>query len=228
MTDNSPGLWICIDGPDFTGKGTQTVELIRRLIVSNEDNVVAYTHEPTRNARALKDKLKREKGDAYKDPQVTTHLYVDDRVENENAVIRPTLANGGIAVSNRFKYSTLAYQAAQGMNMDELIRMHKERGIGTPDITLILFMDDEDELRSRMARTGKTGDKFESDFDFQRKVAFNYRTLIDLAPSDPEFFGPIYAANKHPTASIWDVSDSIWEKIQPVYNAWSLKRDAPK
>ena len=225
MVNNSPGLWICLDGPDFTGKGTQTKELFTRLVSANEDNVITYTHEPTRDARAIKEKLKREKGDAYKGPMVMAELYIDNRAVNELQVVRPALLAGGIVISNRHKYSTLAYQLAQGVSLQELTRMHKERGIGTPDITFFLFLDNEKELRERMLRTGKTGDKFESDFEFQRKVATNYRHLAELAGEDLDFFGDIHSVNMHPGTGIHDISRSIWKNLEPVYNAWTKKRD---
>lgn len=223
--NNAPGLWICIDGPDFTGKGTQTTELIRRLIAVNEDNVVTYTHEPTRNARQIKEKLKRESGDAYKDPVLMSQLYTDDRVDNERFVIRPTLNAGGIVVSNRHKYSTLAYQQAQGVSLPELIAMHKVKGVGTPDITLFLFVDDYEELRSRMSRTGKTPDKFEGDFDFQKSVSTHYRVLAELAPTDPAFYGSIHSIGKHSRVSVHDIADVIWQKVESVYVRWAAYRD---
>ena len=225
MRLNSPGLWICIDGPDFTGKCTQCAKLIERLIFANEDNVITYTHEPTRDARIIKEKLRAEKGNAYKDPEVMAHLYIDNRQSNEKRVIRPALAAGGIGLSNRSKYATLAYQAAQGIEISELIKFHKERNIGTPDITFFLFVDDDEELRERMKRTGKTGDKFESDFDFQKLVAVNYERLAALAPTDPKFFGDIHPIKKYARASIYDISDSIWQKLEPVYKAWTEERD---
>ena len=224
MTSNSPGLWICIDGLDFTGKGTQTSELIRRLIATNEDNVITYTHEPTRDARKIKDKLKAERGDAYKDSRVMAELNIDDRANNEFHVIRPALRSGGVVVSNRHKYSTLAYQVAQGMDINELIKMHKDKEIGTPDISLLLFLDDEDAIRERMLRTGKSGDKFESDFEFQKKVADNYRKIVELAKDD-DFFGKVYPVHSDKGTSIFDVADCIWKSIRPCYDLWTKIRD---
>jgi len=223
---NSPGLWICIDGPDFTGKGTQTTELFKRLIMANEDNVVTYTHEPTRNAKAIKAKLKAEVGNAYGDPELMAKLYIQDRVDNERNVIRPALTAGGIVISNRHKYSTLAYQASQGVPIDELVTLHKEKRIGTPDITFFLFVGDHEELCERMARTGKTGDKFESDLAFQKLVAANYKRLVKIAKNDPEFYGNIYPIQKErPRSRIEDVADSIWQNLEPVYKAWTERRD---
>jgi len=225
MIDNSPGLWICIDGPDFTGKGTQSVELFRRLVVANEDNVVTYTHEPTRNARKIKQKLKEQQGDAYRDARVMAELYINDRRQNEDEVIRPALRSGGITISNRHKYSTIAYQAVQGVPMEELVATHKSKGIGTPDITFLLLLSDEAELQSRIVQTGKNPDKFEGDFNFQKAVGVRYRSFVGEGMTDPDFYGrivPIDTAGN----SIEKVSNLIWGRLEPIYTDWSRRRDS--
>ena len=45
------GLWICIDGADYTGKREQSVRLADELTRWHEDNDVLITHEPTFRAR---------------------------------------------------------------------------------------------------------------------------------------------------------------------------------
>ena len=66
-------------------------------------------------------------------------------------------------VSDRFKHSTIAYQSAQGMDIEHLIRLHQ--GMLVPDITFFVDVSSEIGL-SRMA--GEEG-KFEQE-DFQKVV----------------------------------------------------------
>ncbi len=211
------GLWICIDGPDFTGKGTQCGILISKLIEDREDNIIAYTHEPTAKAQEIKRKLKEEKGQAYKDPMVMAEFYIADRVLNEERIIRPILKDGGIVISNRHKYSTDAYQSSQGVDFETLTSLQKKMGVGTPHITVFLAIS-AGELSRRMRKSQKEPDKFESDLIFQHKVTGKYDSIARIVNTDRDYFGNIHVINAEGDPN--GVSKMIWAKIEPFYRNW--------
>ena len=91
----------------------------------------------------------------------------------EQEIIRPSLERGIIVVSNRHKYSTDAYQSAQGVPLEDLKKLQESKGVGTPDLTLFLDVDKEN-LRRRMQASGTKLDKFERSLEFQQKVAVQY------------------------------------------------------
>jgi dTMP kinase len=221
MGRNGNGLWICLEGGDFTGKRTQISLLFDKLTELDEDNVVVYTHEPTRKAREVKRKLKEERGDAYGNSEEMAELYIADRVSHERDVVNPILKSGGIVISNRHKYSTDAYQSAQGMDLEKLIRLQKKFGVGTPDVTFFLDISTEERIE-RMKYTGDKGDKFESDLMFQERVAEAYRNIFNIQSTDREYFGVIKIVDGN--AIPMHVGNNIWRDLRPVYNDWVQSR----
>ena len=220
--EEKKGLWICIEGADYTGKRTQCSLLFDKLTSLSEDNIIVYTHEPTARAKEIKRKLKEEKGEAYKDGLKMAELYIEDRVWNEKNVINPILNAGGIAISNRYKYSTDAYQSLQEIDLETLINAQKKFKIGTPHVTLFLDIN-EKELVERMKKTDKEPDKFESDLLFQRKVAEKYRAISRISSTDKEYFGDVKLvdANDKPE----EVFEKIWQAIGNLYEKWDKYND---
>jgi dTMP kinase len=217
MGRNGNGLWICIEGGDFTGKRTQISLLFDKLTELDEDNIVVYTHEPTRNAREVKRKLKDERGDAYGNSEEMAELYIADRVKNERDVINPILEAGGIVISNRGKYSTDAYQSSQGMDLEKLIKLQKKFGVRTPDVTVFLDISNEERIE-RMKYARDSGDKFESDLIFQEKVAEAYRNIFNIKSTDPEYFGDINLISGQGRPE--EVFNILWMQVKPYYNDW--------
>jgi len=192
------GLWICLDGPDFTGKKTQSILLAQKLLDLSEDNDVLLTHEPTKLAEEIKSKLSQE-SDPYSNAIQMTNLYIEDRYNHQQAIIYPALDNDIIVISNRHKYSTDAYQSAQGLNLKKTINMQKDKEIGTPDITILLSIS-RDNLESRMSKSSTDPDKFEKNLDFQSLVAQKYTEIAKLSKSDLFYFGNVreISANENP------------------------------
>ena len=213
------GLWICIDGADYTGKGEQTRRLASRLNELHEDNDVLLTHEPTRRAREIKRKL-REEPDAYSDGLKLAELYVDDRIQHEREVILPLLNIGGIVISNRHKYSTDAYQHAQRVPYYKLHELQQKRGVHTPDLTLFLEIDSPT-LIERMRSRNISADKFEGSREFQETVREKYRLLARLAPSDSSYFGIVHTLDGK--GSKESVEGKIFEVVNPVYEQWATQ-----
>tara|TARA_Y100000310_G_C20589010_1_gene766964 strand:+ start:252 stop:941 length:690 start_codon:yes stop_codon:yes gene_type:complete len=221
MGRNKPGLWICIEGGDFTGKRTQSSLLFDKLTELDEDNIVVYSHEPTRRAGEVKRKLKEERGDAYGDAEEMAELYIADRVWDEKNVIRPVLDAGGIVISNRHKYSTDAYQSAQGMDLEVLMRLQKKFRVGTPDVAVFLEIDGGERKR-RMKDAGDEGDKFESDMIFQERVADAYGKIFDIKSTDKEYFGDVYLVGGGGRPN--HIFNRVWKEIEPHYNNWVQER----
>jgi thymidylate kinase len=214
------GLWICLDGPDYTGKKTQVGLLFKTLIGWDEDNIVITTHEPTRRAREIKKALASDP-DPYTNGMQLLNLYTNDRVWDENEVIYPVVSIGGIAVSNRHKYSTDAFQPTQGIPLEVAIAMQKQKKIGTPDLTLFLLASPRvvaQRMRKEVDKTGKKLDKFERDLEFQIKVANQYRLLAKMAPKDPAYFGNIHIVNADLSPRV--VARDIARIVKPVYEKW--------
>lgn len=128
------GVLIAFEGIDGTGKTTQ-IELLAEVLRRRGLQVVT-TREPTdgqygRKIRAL-----------YKDRQSVTPeeelaLFLDDRREHVAQVIAPALARGQVVLTDRYYYSTAAYQGAAGHDPQKIIAAN-ELFAPVPDMVIML------------------------------------------------------------------------------------------
>lgn len=109
------GVFICIEGLDASGKTTHARRLVRNLRKRGFDAI--YTTEPSRGKIGRfvrKHILQRKK----RVPSVVEALFFAlDRVDHVEKRIKPALEEGKIVVSDRYVYSSLAYQGAAGLDL---------------------------------------------------------------------------------------------------------------
>ena len=96
-------------------------------------------------------------------------LFAADRAEHLQFEIEPALKDGKIVVCERYKYSSFAYQSAQGQDLQMLKDIHFFAP--DPDLTIYLDVTPEEGL-SRCDR----GEKFEN-IEFLTKVRDVYEKL---------------------------------------------------
>jgi dTMP kinase len=108
------GFFICIEGLDGCGKTTQAKLLARRL---KKSYGAVYTTEPSngRLGRFIKQCcLHAEKrGSSI----VEALLFAADRFEHVQNVVLPNVNEGKLVISDRYVYSSLAYQGAAGVDL---------------------------------------------------------------------------------------------------------------
>jgi len=117
------GVFICIEGIDASGKTTQSRRLVRKLIKMGYNAL--YTTEPTNGpiGRLIRRYLL--KGEERIPSVVEALLFAADRVEHVQNEIEPALKMGKIVVSDRYVYSSLAYQGATGLDIDWIKRINR-------------------------------------------------------------------------------------------------------
>jgi dTMP kinase len=128
------GLFICVEGLDGCGKTTQAKMLVKRL---KRDRDAVYTAEPSKGRIGRFIKRYCLHGDKRVSSVVEALLFAADRFEHVENEVLPALDKGKIVVSDRYVYSSLAYQGATGLDLDwiEKINKHAVR----PD--LAIFVD---------------------------------------------------------------------------------------
>lgn len=153
------GNFIVLEGIDFSGKTTHSKKLVE-WIKSKNYRVIA-TEEPTEGAigKLIRNYLKR--GDVS--PTVFALLFAADRVEHIEKVINPLLSEGVIVVSDRYVESSIAYQAAGGLDVEWIENIN--RFAIEPDLTILLDIDPEVAL----TRKKEVRDSFEN-VEFLKKV----------------------------------------------------------
>ena len=120
------GIFIVIDGMDGSGK-SDMVRVLHDYLSKDNKLRVLTTREPTdgKYGREVRGILENES-----DPSINSErmleLFIKDREEHLRNAIVPFLnkSNGfaNVVISDRYYYSTIAFQATQGLNMKMLIR----------------------------------------------------------------------------------------------------------
>ncbi len=101
------GFFIIFDGTDGSGKSTQA-RMLAEWLKKNGKNVL-LTHEPSRKTRLGKEITKLTKIRKLTNSE-WLKLFTEDRKYHVKHEIMPALKKGKIVISDRYYYSTLAYQ----------------------------------------------------------------------------------------------------------------------
>jgi dTMP kinase len=173
------GIFITIEGIDGAGKSTQARMLAERLRARGHD--VLLTQEP--GGTKLGEHLRRAllDGSAQVGDAAELLLYVADRAQHVEEVVRPALQQGRTVVCERYADSTLAYQGyGRGLDLDFVRRAnHFATGGLEPDLTLLLDLPPEI-ARQRLAGTPDRLEREEP--AFHARVANGYRELARAHP----------------------------------------------
>jgi dTMP kinase len=172
------GVFICIEGLDASGKTTHAHQLVRNLQRKEFDAV--YTTEPSRGeiGRFIRTYiLQRSK----RVPSVVeTLLFAVDRVDHVEKEIKPALENGKIVISDRYVYSSLAYQGAAGLDLKWIEEIN--RLALPPDLAIYIDVPPEVVVK-RIRRKKSVMERLET----QRRVREVYMKFVKngkLVPVD--------------------------------------------
>ncbi|VVB54794.1 putative thymidylate kinase [uncultured archaeon] len=156
-------MFIVLEGVDGCGKSTQAKLLGEYL--KGLGKLVVLTAEPSKSmvGVALRQILR---GDAEVDARTLALLFTADRMEHLKAEILPALESGKIVVCERYVLSTVAYQAAQGVDAQWILELN--RFAPKPDVSFLLEADPK-----TAAARAKSGEIFERE-DFLKRVTQNY------------------------------------------------------
>ncbi|MEM2995760.1 MAG: dTMP kinase [Candidatus Bathyarchaeia archaeon] len=155
------GVFICVEGLDGCGKTTQTKLLVRNLRKIGYDAI--YTAEPTRGKIGRFIRRHCLHGKERLPAVVEALLFAADRFKHVEDEVAPALEKGKIVVSDRYVYSSYAYQGAAGLNL-EWIEKVNENAI-CPH--LAIFVDVEPEIAVKRLKPKKS---VMEDLETQRKV----------------------------------------------------------
>ena len=71
-------------------------------------------------------------------------LFIEDRRQHVDEVVNPALAQGHVVLTDRYYFSTAAYQGAAGMDPDDVFK--KNSFAPEPDMVILLTMHPEASL----------------------------------------------------------------------------------
>lgn len=205
------GLLIAFEGGDGSGKSTQSRLLAERL---GPPTVLTRQAGGTPFGQRIR-ALTLEPAAAGLSVRAEAMLYLADRAEHVHQVVSPALAAGHHVVSDRWAYSTLAYQGwGRGLDADELKRMCDWAALGVwPDLVVLLDVP----LALGSARVAAEGelDHYEEAGDvLQQRVVEGYR---EMAAAEPDRWRVVDG-----TGTPSDVAARVWAVVEPVLQGAKL------
>lgn len=174
------GLFITLEGADGCGKTTQ-LNLLKEYLTSRGYEIVV-TREP--GGKGLGEKLREIllNYDGEVSDRCEAFLYLADRAQNIDTIIKPAINSGKIVLCDRHTDSSVAYQGYGREQNIENINMLNELAVNGvhPDLTIVFDIDTE----TSMARVGAEKDRLESaGIEFHKRVRNGY---LEIAKKNPQ------------------------------------------
>ena len=174
------GLFITLEGADGCGKTTQ-LNLLKESLTSRGYEIVV-TREP--GGKGLGEKLREIllNYDGEVSDRCEAFLYLADRAQNIDTIIKPAINSGKIVLCDRHTDSSVAYQGyGREQNIDNIYMLNELAVNGVhPDLTIVFDIDTE----TSMARVGAEKDRLESaGIEFHKRVRNGY---LEIAKKNPQ------------------------------------------
>lgn len=174
------GYFITFEGADGCGKTTQS-KLVQEYL-ENSGYEVVWTREP--GAKGLGQKIRElllhYDGDVA--PMCEAFLFLADRAQHIEHLIKPAVAEGKIVICDRHTDSTIAYQGyGRGEDINQLKYLNNlATGSIKPDLTFVFDVATD----VAQKRVGDEKDRMESaGIEFHKKVRQGY---LEIAKQEPE------------------------------------------
>ncbi|WP_258084761.1 dTMP kinase [Thermococcus thermotolerans] len=177
------GAFIVMEGIDGAGKSTQAKLLAKWFEEKGYD--VILTKEPTDTAfgKLIRKLVLTGGREGIIDGARISHeaealLFAADRAEHVSKLIKPAVEAGKVVISDRYFYSSLAYQWARGLDLEWLIDLN--RFAIRPDLVILLDLPVKESMKRINGRSIKT--EFDKIAELQKKVRENYLKLAERFP----------------------------------------------
>ena len=133
------GVFICVEGIDGSGKTTQAHILVEAL--KKEGFEAVYTTEPSNGVFGEMLRKHILEGSRRVPVVVEAVLFAVDRFDHIESEVKPLLKRGKIVVSDRYVYSSIAYQGASSLSKKWLKEINN-RAI-KPDLSIFIDVPPE-------------------------------------------------------------------------------------
>lgn len=196
------GLFITLEGIEGCGKSTQAKRLYGWLKEQDYDCIL--TKEPGATNIEIREILL-DNGNITMSKICELFLYLADRAEHVEKMIKPALEEDKIVISDRFSDSTIAYQAGGRNIPKEIVRdMNNVASCGIiPDITIVIDLGTE----MGLARVEKK-DRIEIESgDFHKRVRAEY---LSIARENPDRVKIVDG-----TKSIEEIEEKVRKVVKP-------------
>ena len=207
------GVFITFEGPEGSGKTTQSSRLAERLRSGGREVVTMREPGGTPTGEAIREILQHDSAGEPIAPETEVLLFAASRAQLVRTVLLPALERGACVVCDRFSDSTLAYQGyGRGFDVGQLIAINAFATSGIqPDVTVLLDLDVArgfERIGKRNEAEHRNRDRFEKEeISFHEAVRAGY---LELAQRWPERFAVIQS-----DGDVATVEESIWAVLAP-------------
>jgi len=164
------GVFICVEGIDGSGKTTQAHILVEAL--KKEGFEAVYTTEPSNGVFGKMLRKHILEGSRRVPVVVEAVLFAVDRFDHIESEVKPLLRRGKIVVSDRYVYSSIAYQGALSLSKKWLKEINN-RAI-KPDLSIFIDVPPEIVI-GRINRQKSVMETLQT----QKRVREAYLKLVD-------------------------------------------------
>ena len=194
------GVLVNLEGIDGCGKSTQSKLLLEKL--EGEGEKVIILKEPTKRPHGQKlwDVLH---GKRKASNEEILELFVLDRIQHVEEKIQPALDDGTVILMDRYYYSSMAYQVAGGIDVEEI----REKHVFAPKPDVVLIFDLPVSVALERVKGHSDADEFEKE-EHLEKVREAY---LDLE-NDP--LVRIVDATGTPE----EIFENVWRLVSEVRN----------
>ena len=186
------GVLVNLEGIDGCGKSTQSKLLLEKL--EGEGEKVIILKEPTKRPHGQKlwDMLH---GKRKATNEEILELFVLDRKQHVEEKIQPALDDGTVVLMDRYYYSSMAYQVAGGIDVEEIREKHEF----APKPDVVLIFDLPVSVALERVKGHSDADEFEKE-EHLEKVREAYLNLendplvriVDATGTPEEIFGNVW------------------------------------
>ena len=194
------GVLVNLEGIDGCGKSTQSKLLREKL--KEEGEKVIILKEPTKRPHGQKlwDVLH---GKRKASNEEILELFVLDRKQHVEEKIQPALDDGTVVLMDRYYYSSMAYQVAGGIDVEEI----REKHVFAPRPDVVLIFDLPVSVALERVKGHSDADEFEKE-EHLEKVREAY---LDLGN---DLLVRIVDATRTPE----EIFEDVWRLVSEVRN----------
>ena len=166
---NKKGAFICVEGLDGSGKTTQAKLLAKKL---GKSYTAVYTAEPSQGKIGTFIRKHCLYAEKRLSSIIEALLFAADRIEHVETEVLPALHQGKLVISDRYLYSSIAYQGAAGLSLEWIERINKHAL--RPD--LAVFIDVAPKTAIQRLKSNKS---LMENFGTQQKVRKIYLQFVE-------------------------------------------------
>lgn len=177
---NKKGLFITFEGADGCGKTTQ-IKLLDEYLRNNGFRTL-LTREPGSKGLGVKLREILLNYDGEVSSKCESFLFLADRAQHVDCIIKPALEEGVIVLCDRHTDSTVAYQGyGRGLDIEQIHYLNNLATGGLkPDLTIVFDVD----VETSQSRVGAEKDRMESaGIKFFERVRQGF---LEIAKAEPE------------------------------------------